>query len=184
MQKREDVLLVDGYNIIGAWPDLAALKHEKLENARDRLIEMLADYQGFSGATVIVVFDGYHVAGGTGSDYRHRKLRVVFTRERETADECIERLVGEWISVRRDVYVATSDSTEQHVAFGKGALRLTARELRLAVDQSRSEIQTTIRREPSPERNPLGGVLKDDVWRRLEQMRRGRDPESTENGDN
>ncbi|MFD0675026.1 NYN domain-containing protein [Cohnella sp. GCM10027633] len=184
MHKREDVLLVDGYNIIGAWPDLAALKHEKLENARDRLLEMLADYQGFSGVNVIVVFDAYHVAGGTGSDFRHRKLRVVFTRERETADECIERLVGEWISVRRDVYVATSDSTEQHVAFGKGALRVTARELRLAVDQSRSDIQTTIRSEPATKRNPLGGVLKDDVWRRLEQMRRGRGPNSEEDGDN
>jgi predicted RNA-binding protein with PIN domain len=184
MLQREDVLLVDGYNIIGAWPELAALKQDKLEDAREQLLELLADYQGYSGVTVIVVFDAYHVAGGLGSKYKHRKLRVVFTRERETADECIERLVGDWRSVRRNVYVATSDSTEQHVAFGRGALRVTARELKLAVDQSRSDIQTTIQREPATKRNTLGSVLKDDVWQRLERMRRGQGADSENSGDN
>ncbi|MFC5527995.1 NYN domain-containing protein [Cohnella yongneupensis] len=184
MLQREDVLLVDGYNIIGAWPELATLKYEKLENARDRLLELMADYQGFSGVTVIVVFDAYHVSGGTGSDFRHRKLRVVFTRERETADECIERLVGDWISVKRNVYVATSDLTEQHVAFGRGALRVTARELKLAVEQSRSDIQTTIRREPATKRNTLDSVLNDDIWRRLELMRRGQGEKPKGDGDN
>lgn len=170
-------MLVDGYNIIGAWPELAVLKNEKLENARDRLLEVLSDYQSYAGLTVIVVFDAYHVAGGQGSDYRHRKLRVVFTRERETADECIERLVGDWISARRNVYVATSDLTEQHVAFGRGALRVTARELKLAVEQSSSEIQTTIKRDPNTKRNELGNALSDDIWRKLENLRRGRKPD-------
>jgi predicted RNA-binding protein with PIN domain len=184
MLQREDVLLVDGYNIIGAWPELAALKLDKLEHARDRLLELLADYQSYAGVTVIVVFDAFRVSGGLGSEYRHRKLRVVFTRERETADECIERLVGDWISVRRHVYVATSDLTEQHVAFGRGALRVTARELKLAVDQSRSDIQTTIRHEPTTKRNTLGSVLKDDIWRRMELMRRGKSVEEQDGGDN
>jgi predicted RNA-binding protein with PIN domain len=173
MLRREDVLLVDGYNMIGGWPELAALKQEKLEDARDRLLDILSDYQSYAGLTVCVVFDAFRVPG-LGSSFRHKRLRVVYTRERETADECIERLVGEWASVRRNVYVATSDSVEQHVAFGRGALRLSARELRLQVEQSRHDIEAAISRDPPAKRNPLGGALPADLLLRLEEMRRGR----------
>ncbi|TJY38885.1 NYN domain-containing protein [Cohnella pontilimi] len=172
MLRREDVLFVDGYNMIGAWPELAALKQEKLEDARDRLLDMLSDYQSYAGLTVFVVFDAFHVPG-LGSAYKDRRLRVVFTRERETADECIERLVGEWTSAKRNLYVATSDSVEQHVTFGRGALRLSARELKMEVDQSRRDIDAAIRKSPPVKRNPLGGSLPDDLLLRLEQMRRG-----------
>jgi predicted RNA-binding protein with PIN domain len=173
MFQRKDVLLVDGYNMIGAWPELTKLKLVKLENARDRLLDMLSDYQSYAGITVIVVFDAFRVPG-TGAEYLHQKLQVVYTRERETADECIERLVGDWTSVLRNIYVATSDQVEQHVAFGRGALRVTARELRLEVQQSKHDIQTVIKKDPPLKKNPLGGVLTDEVQRRLEQMRRGR----------
>jgi predicted RNA-binding protein with PIN domain len=172
MFKREDVLLVDGYNMIGAWPELAQLKHEKLESARDRLLDLLSNYQGYAGLTVVVVFDAFRVPGA-GAEYRHQMLQVVYTRERETADECIERLVGELISVRRNIYVATSDQVEQHVAFGLGALRVPARELRLEVLQSSTDIRSAIKKEIPLKRNPLGASLSEDVQRRLEQMRRG-----------
>ncbi|QMV44973.1 NYN domain-containing protein [Cohnella cholangitidis] len=175
MFQREDVLLVDGYNMIGAWPELEILKNEKLEDARDRLLDLLSDYQSYAGLIVIVVFDAFRVQGA-GAEYRHRKkLRVVYTRERETADECIERLVGEWTSVKRNIYVATSDQVEQHVAFGRGALRVSARELRLEVRQSRMDIQTAIKSESQLKKNPLDGILPEDVQRRLERMRRGLD---------
>lgn len=172
MLRREDVLFVDGYNMIGAWPELSALKRDKLEDARDKLLEMLADYQSYAGLTIVVVFDAFRVPG-LGSTTRQRRLHVVYTRERETADECIERLVGDWSSVRRNLYVATSDLTEQHVAFGRGALRLSARELKLEVDQSRQDIRRAIRPESTPRRNPLDGALSGDVQRKLENMRRG-----------
>jgi len=173
--QREDVLLVDGYNMIGAWPELAGLKETGLEDARDRLLDLLSDYQSYAGLVVIVVFDAFRVPGA-GAKYRHRKkFSVVYTKERETADECIERLVGEWTSVKRDVYVATSDLVEQHVAFGRGALRVSARELRHAVKQSSADIRTAIRNDRQLKKNPLEGVLPDDVQQRLERMRRGLD---------
>ncbi|TFE23856.1 NYN domain-containing protein [Cohnella luojiensis] len=173
MYQREDVLLVDGYNMIGDWPELAILKNGKLEDARDRLLDMLSDYQSYAGLIVIVVFDAFRVPGA-GAEYRHKKkMQVVYTRERETADECIERLVGEWTSVRRNIYVATSDQVEQHVAFGRGALRLSARELRIEVRQSKNEIQTAIQKDSRMKKNPLGGVLPEDIQQRLERMRRG-----------
>ncbi len=115
----QEILIVDGYNIIGDWPELKALKEIRLEEARDRLIEMMAEYQSFSGMKVIVVFDAYYVPG-LGGKYVQSKLPVYYTKEKETADELIERLVTEHIGRRKQVYVATSDMTEQHVIFGKG----------------------------------------------------------------
>lgn len=172
MLRREDVLFVDGYNMIGSWPELTALKQQSLEDARDRLLDLLSDYQSYAGLTIIVVFDAFQVPG-LGSSSRQWRLQVVYTRERETADECIERLVGEWTSVRRHLYVATSDMTEQHVVFGRGALRLSARELQLEVEESRRDIQRTIRHEKPTKRNPLAGAINENIQRKLEKMRRG-----------
>jgi len=166
-------LLVDGYNMIGAWPELAALKDERLEDARDRLLDMLSDYQGYAGMIVIVVFDAFRVPGA-GKEYRPRKkFSVVYTREKETADECIERLVGDWLSVKRHIYVATSDLVEQHVVFGRGALRVSARELLHAVRQSRTDVRSAIRNDRQLKKNPLEGILPEDIQARLERMRRG-----------
>ncbi|MGO4111411.1 NYN domain-containing protein [Paenibacillus sp. YAF4_2] len=174
MNRRNDILLVDGYNMIGAWPVLEKLKEIDLEEARDKLLDMMADYQGFSGMTVYVVFDAHQVPG-LGATYRHHKLTIVYTKEKETADECIERLVSELMARRRNVFVATSDLVEQHVAFGKGALRLSARELLIDINQNRKQIEHTLReRESSPgKRNTLDGNLSLEVRTQLERLRRG-----------
>ncbi|MGG4033478.1 NYN domain-containing protein [Paenibacillus cisolokensis] len=172
MQKREDVLLVDGYNMIGAWPELEKLKDTDMEGARDRLLDLLADYQGFTGMRIYVVFDAHQVPG-LGAKYRQHKLTVLFTKEKETADECIERLVIDLQRRGRNIYVATSDLVEQHVAFGKGALRVSARELRLDIEHCRNRIEQTLREERPEMRMTLDGKLSLDVRMQLERMRRG-----------
>jgi len=172
MLRREDVLIVDGYNMIGAWPELEPLMADRLDEARDRLVDLLADYGAFAGVNVTVVFDAFRVPGARTS-YRVAGVEVVFTREKETADECIERLVGELKSEGRNVFVATSDYTQQRVAFGRGALRLSARELRLRVLESRRQIEQTVRGQPPVQRNPLGGTLSEETRRRFESWRRG-----------
>jgi hypothetical protein len=167
----DDVLIVDGYNMIGAWPELREAAERDLEEARDRLIEMLADYQGFTGIRVIVVFDAHQVPG-LGARIRQRGLDVRYTKEKETADECIERLVGELMQRRRRIQVATSDYVEQRVIFGKGALRLSARELLNQVRESRRLIEDNIRNRQEGQRNTfdhyLGGEWKElfERWRR------------------
>ncbi|THF79080.1 NYN domain-containing protein [Cohnella fermenti] len=181
MLRREDVLIVDGYNMIGAWPELERLKADKLEDARDRLLDLLANYQSYAGLSVYVVFDAFRVPG-LGAEFKQNRLQVVYTREKETADECIERLVGEMASVSRNLYVATSDQTEQRVAFGRGALRLSARELKLAIEDGKREIERTLRKEPPPKRNPLGGILKPDIQLRMERLRRGQSLPEEEDG--
>ena len=87
-----NVLIIDGYNIIGAWDELQKIKEKDLGQARDNLIELMADYQAYSGYHVIIVFDAYYVLG-TESKQKTYKLDIIYTRENETADECIERLV-------------------------------------------------------------------------------------------
>jgi len=173
MRRRgEDALLVDGYNMIGAWPVLARLKETSLEEARDRLLELLADYQGFTGMQISVVFDAHQVPGA-GASFKQYRLRVVFTKEKETADACIERLASEMAMRSRNLYVATSDLVEQHVAFGKGALRISARELLIDVTQNRKEIEKQMQ-YPKNQRNELDDNLSLEVRMKLERLRRGK----------
>lgn len=168
----EQLLIVDGYNIIGAWPELARLKDLDLEEARDKLIHMLAEYQSFSGMKVYLVFDAYLVPG-LGKKYLQSRLRVYYTKEKETADELIERLVTNLMGRRKQIYVATSDMTEQHVIFGKGALRLPANELLVKVKQSKKEVRHRIDTPQSSKRNPFEGNLRSDVLDIFEKWRRG-----------
>ncbi|WP_444685244.1 NYN domain-containing protein [Alkalicoccus luteus] len=140
---RKAYLFVDGYNIIGDWPELKALSDSDLESARDLLIEKMAEYQAYTGTSVTIVFDA-HMVPGTGKKYRHYDLDIVFTKEKETADERIEKLVIERKRVDRQIYVATSDYVEQRVIFASGAYRKSARELRTEVEQIEKGIQQSV----------------------------------------
>lgn len=172
MNRRDDILLVDGYNMIGAWPVLEKLKEHDLEEARDKLLDLLADYQGFTGMQVYVIFDAHQVPG-LGATYRHHKLTIVYTKEKETADECIERLCSELHVRRRNIYVATSDLVEQHVAFGKGALRVSARELLIDIGQNRKNIEQSLREDKPGKRNTVDGIVSLEIRSQLERLRRG-----------
>ncbi len=166
------VLVVDGYNIIGDWPELKALKDYRLEDARHRLIEMLAEYQAYTGYKVIVVFDAYDVPG-VEKKKKQLKVDVIFTKEKETADERIERLVNEVKNVKTKVYVATSDSTEQWTIFSKGALRKSARELLLEVKEIELEITENV--EIQKTLSPRAKIpLNEDVLKTFEKWRRGK----------
>lgn len=167
-----DILLVDGYNMIGGWPELAVMSQTDMQGARDRLLDLLADYQAFSGLRVIAVFDAYRVPG-LGRSFVQGKVQVFFTKEKETADECIERLVGEFAHRRRQISVATSDFIEQHVIFAQGALRVSARELRLAIEENQKQVKKAI--EPgsvSATRHSLQDKLPPETRKRLEDWRR------------
>src|SRR5690625_5213534 len=134
-----DVLLVDGYNIIGAWSELQRLKRHEISMARDRLIEILSEYQAYYKRRVIIVFDALYVKGQE-SKVTNQNIELIFTKEDETADECIERLVKEFKTVMNQVYVATSDYLEQRTIFSRGALRISARELLIEVNSMYTNI--------------------------------------------
>ncbi|GGP15403.1 NYN domain-containing protein [Oceanobacillus neutriphilus] len=166
------VLIVDGYNIIGAWPELEHLKEKDIGQARDRLIELLAEYQAFTGDRVIVVFDAYYVRG-IESKQEQFKVEVIYTKEKETADECIEKLVKKVKNVETQVYVATSDYAEQRTIFGQGALRKSARELLIEMDDMNQEIRISL--EVHQKEKPAAKIpIDQDLLKRFEEMRRGK----------
>ena len=140
-----EYLLVDGYNIIFAWDELKELARVNLESARRLLMDLLCNYQGFKKCVVILVFDAYKVKGNPGSVERWHNIYVVYTREAETADTYIERATYE---IARDhrVRVATSDSLEQLIILGHGAVRLSAREFKAEMEAVEGSIREIIAR--------------------------------------
>lgn len=138
------VLLVDGYNIIGAWPELRRLKEIDFTAARDKLIEAMAEYQAYTGYRVMIIFDA-HMVPGIESKVSKHKVEITYTKENETADERIEKLAGELKNVKTKVHVATSDYTEQWVVFGQGALRISARELLTEVEEIGKQIKSSVK---------------------------------------
>lgn len=166
-----DIMLVDGYNVIGAWRELQALKKIGLVDARDRLIELMADYQAYSGMRVIVIFDAYLVAGNATKLKKHN-VEVIFTKSKETADSRIERLSNELMSKRTKIYVATSDMTEQNVIFGNGALRKSAREFEIDVLEAQRGISAKVLETKRKTTRKMR--MSDEVAARLEEIRRGK----------
>lgn len=137
----EEVLLVDGYNMIFAWDELKDMAQLSLESARSLLIEILCNYQGYWGKRTVVVFDAYRQPGNIGMTETIHGVEVVYTKEGETADQYIEKFVLEQVKKLR-ITVATSDGLEQMMIFGQGALRMSARELRQRVLDTGEEIRT------------------------------------------
>ncbi|MGZ0084154.1 NYN domain-containing protein [Caldibacillus thermoamylovorans] len=167
-----NILIVDGYNMIGAWPALRRLKEEgDLAAARDLLIAKLADYKGFTGDHVVIVFDA-HLVQGNEKKYKHYDIDVIFTKEHETADERIERLAKTLMNARTKVYVATSDYTEQWTVFSQGALRKSARELLYEVESVERNISKKL--SDIKQQTPISKMpLSDQVAEIFEKWRRG-----------
>lgn len=121
----QEYLLVDGYNIIFAWPALKDLAKTNIAGARGKLMDLLCDYQGYKNCTLILVFDAYKVQGHAEEILRYHNIYVVYTREAETADQYIEK-TAHAIGRSASVTVATSDGLEQVIILGQGCRRLSA----------------------------------------------------------
>ncbi|WP_243013863.1 MULTISPECIES: TetM/TetW/TetO/TetS family tetracycline resistance ribosomal protection protein [unclassified Clostridium] len=134
-QKGEkEYLLVDGYNVIFAWDDLKALAAVNIDSARDKLIDIMSNYQGYVGCELILVFDAYKVKQNPGSITKHGNIHVVYTKEAETADMYIEKTTHE-LGRKYKVTVASSDGLEQLIIMGQGALRMSSSGLREEVER-------------------------------------------------
>ena len=137
---REKCIIVDGYNIIFAWEELAEQAKQDLDAARRKLLDILSSYAGYSRIRVILVFDGYKRPGNPGEKNRLHNIQVVYTREGETADQYIEALSAD-IGRNYAVRVATSDSLVQLSSFRSGVLRMSARELKEEVERAGEDMK-------------------------------------------
>ncbi|WP_085520816.1 NYN domain-containing protein [Tuberibacillus sp. Marseille-P3662] len=165
-----DVLLVDGYNVIGAWPELNQMRKIDFANARDLLIDKLAEYQAYKGWRVMAIFDA-HLVPGMEAKTKHANVEVIYTREKETADECIERLVSKIKNVRTRVHVATSDYTEQWTVFSQGALRKSSRELHREILKIEQQISTKVT-ETNQQKKASRIQFNEDLTKLFEKWRR------------
>ncbi|QWF35436.1 NYN domain-containing protein [Latilactobacillus curvatus] len=137
---KKQILIADGYNIIGNWPELNKLKqNDHLADARDRLLQILSEYRKFREIEVILVFDAMYVPGIKQS-YVQYNLEVVFTDEDETADSYIEGLAGKLMSPITQVTVVSSDQAEQWTIFSRGALRVSSHDFYREIRRTRREI--------------------------------------------
>ena len=140
-QPKDRLLIVDGYNIIFAWEDLAETAKSDLDAARRQLCDKLSSFAGFRKMRLVVVFDGYKRKGNPGEKSQFHNIQVVYTKENETADAYIEALCDE-IGKNYAVRVATSDGLVQLSSLRSGVLRMSARELYQEVQETRKEMQT------------------------------------------
>lgn len=168
----KEYLLVDGYNIIFAWEDLKELAAVNIDGAREKLMDILCNYQGFKKSTLILVFDAYKVKGNPGIVETYHNIHVVYTKEAETADQYIEKTVHE-IGRKYRVTVATSDQLEQVIILGQGGQRMSARELLEDVIEVSHQIRETARQKSSSEKNYLFDHLDEETATRMERIRLG-----------
>lgn len=139
-EKREEYLLVDGYNVIFAWEDLKELAGVNLDGARGKLLDILCNYQGMKKCSLIVVFDAYRLKGHPEEVLDYHNIHVVYTREAETADRYIEKFAHE-NGKKYDITVATSDGLEQIIIRGEGCRLLSARDLREEINRARAALK-------------------------------------------
>lgn len=165
------LIIVDGYNIIYNWPDLKLLSDEKMELAREKLIERLNSYAGYTGNEIKLVFDGHLVKRGKGSRQRIGEIEVIFTKSGKTADQAIEKMVQK---AHKETYVVTGDETEQWVTFGRGAWRMTPQEFYKELTATLEEMKS-YSKEPVVTERYLFQRLKDwKITEILERLRRSK----------
>lgn len=163
-------MLVDGYNIIFAWPELRKISEDDLEAARIRLADILCNYQGFRKNEVILVFDGYKSKGNLGSVIHYHNIDIVFTKEAQTADQFIEAV--SWQMARDyQIRVATSDGLEQMIILAQGASRMSARELQKEIELANKDIKEIYEKKKDKSRNRLMDNLSPEMAELLEKMR-------------
>ena len=172
-EPEKEYLLVDGYNIIFAWEDLNELAKVNIEGARNKLMDILCDYQGYKKCTLILVFDAYKVEGGQGSVQKYHNIHVVYTKEAETADQYIEKTVHE-IGKKYHVTVATSDALEQVIILGQGADRLSGRNLREEIQRMKEEIREDYIEKQKKSGTYLFDHLPEELSDLMEDVRLGR----------
>ena len=127
VENKKESIIVDGYNLIFAWGSLKELAAERLDLARQRLMDMLSNYCGYTKAELVLVFDGFRTPGNPGSRSDYHNIHVAYTRDGETGDAYIERIAND-IGKNYSVRVVTNDNLIRLSALRSGILRTSSKE--------------------------------------------------------
>ena len=175
--KKKKLLIIDGYNIINSWEELSELANDELDSAREKLIDYMIEYSKYMSIKAIIVFDAYNVKNSADREIKRAdSLKVVYTKENQTADSYIEKYISNIPNKRNiEISVATSDQAEQQIVLGKGGSRITARELELDILKAKEAIRkhkSLATGRKTIQRNTLEDRVNDDVMSKLEEIRR------------
>lgn len=172
----QEYLLVDGYNVIFAWDELKELAKVSIEAARDKLMDILCNYQGYKKCVLILVFDAYKVEGYALEIQKYHNIHVVYTKEAETADQYIEKVVHH-IGRKYHVTVVTSDGVEQVITMGQGGTRISSRDFLDEIEYTRKLIEEDNEKQRVSDRNYLFDHADEEFVRKMEDIRLGRKSE-------
>ena len=172
----QEYLLVDGYNVIFAWEELKELAKVSIEAARDKLMDILCNYQGYKKCVLILVFDAYKVEGYALEIQKYHNIHVVYTKEAETADQYIEKVVHH-IGRKYHVTVVTSDGVEQVITMGQGGTRISSRDFLEEIEYTRKLIEEDNEKQRVGDRNYLFDHADEEFVRKMEKIRLGKNPE-------
>lgn len=169
-EKKEEYLLVDGYNIIFAWDELSELSKQTIDGARGRLMDILCNYQGMKKCQIILVFDAYRVQNHKTEIMDYHNIHVVYTKEAETADQYIEKFAHENAS-KYKIIVATSDGLEQIIIRGQGCHLLSARELKSEIDAMNHQIRSDYMQPKVEGKTKLIDTLSEKAIKEIGKMK-------------
>jgi predicted RNA-binding protein with PIN domain len=171
LTKKKEYLLVDGYNIIFSWKQLKDIASNSLEAAREKLQQILSNYQGLTGLDIIIIFDAHKVNSGIENVVIYDNIRIIFTKEKETADTYIEKITEKLTKVGV-VKVATSDYLEQIIILTKGAYRISSPELLEMVECATTKMRNDYTQNKPIKNNLLINNIDDATRDFLENLRR------------
>lgn len=168
-EPRETYLLVDGYNVIHAWPELKELAIDSMDAARMKLLDVLSSYQGIKNWQIIAVFDAYSVPGNLEKKMTYHNINVVFTKEAQTADEYIEKFAYDH-QQKHNIVVATSDALQQVIIRTVGSSLLSARELKEDIDAVHEIARRSYEASQRQRRTSLEDTLPTDVKEKMDDL--------------
>lgn len=166
---QEEYLLVDGYNVIYANPELKELATDNMDAASGKLMDILCNYQGIRGCHVILVFDAYKIVGHQTEILNYHNIHVVYTKEAETADQYIEKFAHE-NSHKYRITVATSDGVEQIIIMGKGCSLLSAREFWKEIERLNKKNREEYLEKQTKNGNYLFDSLSDEITNQIKNL--------------
>lgn len=166
---KKEYLFIDGYNIINQWQYYKDVSRN-IENSRNKLIELLVEYQAYKGINVVVVFDAHLVKGSLEKREMVAGVEVVYTKEHETADSYIEKMLDK-IGRYERVQVATSDNSIQQIVLARGGTRISAHEMIIELENTKKDIRTKTDKIIQKGTN-IDQVLDEETLNKLEKIRR------------
>mgnify|MGYP001056394023 FL=1 len=169
---KDRYLIIDGYNMIGQSRELSKVARESLEEAREQLLDVIANYNAVVADEIVCVFDAYEQSG-IEREYMYHGVKTVFTKEKETADSFIERYVYELYNKHTThITVVTSDMSEQHAIFGSGAYRISSREMWRELKENEVVVNKSL--DDFSEKKPRIRIpLSNEILEEFEKIRRG-----------